>query len=1230
MPTNKDELINVRDKYVDSIREELLGPGSEFSYPDADHEIITESPEVRYSIGIIYPKNVKTNFNSDETIDLNDNEETVEEDTEKDFLFEGDSNIELNELDEDETDEENSLDEEIAMASQNKPASMGIIFFTKGQSDEINLKLKFGTYKKTKTEQCCLHYIRKDDEAIELPAEIKPYVVYDEEKKIFSPNLENLESCEKNFTPKYLKDLNEGNVFEWCDYLYNPLFKLATQIKNSFIRTPHEVDLKIVFDNDYSDSCKEIDGTSLKITAIRRKISEDIYVVTIMLVNDTDATGYLDLEKHVFQPQLIISTINNVFVFNDYNRTIDISKLTLEEQSIALQYRNKKQYATGMGVSVNSDVDNEGLGTISTDFFPTYEVPQMDFTISDEYEVDANCFKMKYLSDLNKEDKSIKIKSLHSIVNAYKKWIDNLNEIKNKNPELLSGIYKKATSNNIDECNKSASRMEEGLKTLEENNVAWEAFELANRAMFMQRAHLKIQDKFKNCGLDDDDFYSFLESIDYNNIDTIINDYYSWRPFQIAFLLMSINSIVFDKSNDREMVDLIWFPTGGGKTEAYLGLTAFTIFYRKLMYPNESSGTAVIMRYTLRLLTAQQFTRASTLICACEYIRRDSISKKPKYKAYPLGNEEISIGLWIGGEHTPNTISDAKSNLNKLVSDVKTHTLKSKLERYNKFQVLKCPWCGQNMIKKVANDHVVGEWGYQIKNGHFKMICPQEGCYFNTIGSLPVQIVDEELYNNPPTLLFGTVDKFAMITWNPKIGSFFGVNKKTRVPELIIQDELHLISGPLGTMVGAYETIIDTLCRNKGNSTKIIASTATIRGAKEQCLALYNREVSQFPHPGIDIEDSFFAREGKIDYENQKYGRLYVGMMASGKSKAMIEDRSIAALMERINMMKISNEIKDKFWTLTIYFNSLKELGKCSTLIEDDVIEFIGRTASRYSVWGDGRIISKPDELTSRISTTDLNETLDKLEKVEYKGKEHGLPKPSDVVLATNMISVGIDVARLNVMLMVGQPKLTSEYIQASSRIGREYPGVAFVLYDSSRSRDRSHFEQFQTYHSSFYRFVEPTGITPFSDPARERTLPSIIIALMRHLEDELKLEKNAGNFAESKYTERISQIERIIVERNKNINENLDFKLIDNSEEIINEIELIFDKWQQWAETYEDQLIYGESSLLKESVQEGQHRLLAVHGTGKDNYAFESMTSMRNVDTQLKGKILIWESDYE
>ena len=428
-------------------------------------------------------------------------------------------------------------------------------------------------------------------------------------------------------------------------------------------------------------------------------------------------------------------------------------------------------------------------------------------------------------------------------------------------------------------------------------------------------------------------------------------------------------------------------------------------------------------------------------------------------------------------------------------------------------------------------------------------------------------------------------------------------------------------------MVGLYETAIDALCKQKGSVTKIIASTATIRRAKEQCASLYNRNVMQFPHPGLDAEDSFFAREIQIDYSLGKYGRKYIGLMPSGRTKAMMEVRAIAAMLQKIKTMDIPDEIKDKYWTLTVYFNSLRDLGKCSTLVDDDIKDFIRRTANRLGTVRNIRSLTRADELTSRVSTTELNETLDKLEKVTYS--QENIEKKryaSNILLATNMISVGIDIARLNVMLLVGQPKLTSEYIQASSRIGRSYPGIAFTLYDGSKSRDRSHYEQFIPYHESFYKYVEPTGVTPFSAPARARALHAIIITLIRNLAPELSSDSDAVHFSVANYLQLTEKIRKEIVARNSSIISRLNTGMKDNSDIISQEINDCLEKWEHLInETESGDFFYGEKCLAPNTKNKTEH-LMKIFNTEPNSDAIDTLTSMRDVGSTVRGNVIIWE----
>ena len=962
---NIKQYITARDEYISLIRDELLGPGSEINIPDKDHELISTSPDKRYSIGILFTKYNKFKMDNDDPARLENADDEIAE------LSNNSDIIPVRSDEETEVEvpaEEDNLDEEIGLATQNMPSSMGITFLASCDVKSLLVDVKFATYKKAKSTDCRVPYYPDNPESYIVPEEVKNIAYYD---KIES----TLKLVRGGITRKDISALVEKDSFDDEYDLISALYKLSDQLRSGHVRVPHALSVEIDFsDKEYVDDNKDLDGTKAKLTALKRRVADNLYSITVMLVNDNeeDSNGL----RCLFQPELRVDTNKNEFSFCQYSRLTDFNKLSEEEQSLELQYRNKHIYGSGLGTSVNWNIDSVGKGEIHNDFFPKSEVPSMDFSLPKKYDVPKEALSMKYLSDLNKIDKSRKIELLNTVVQAYKKWIDELTLEK----ECVDAHFQKIAEKNISGCITACGRMSRGITILMDNDDAWAAFQLANRAMFMQRVHLLLQAKTasKDRYPGDEELGSILDEIDYKEDNEFTKDQYYWRPFQLAFLLMSVESITNDNSDDRALVDLIWFPTGGGKTEAYLGLTAFTIFFRRLVHSSDSDGTTVIMRYTLRLLAAQQFTRASTLICACEYIRNDAISRRPQYGRYNLGKKEINIGLWIGNEHIPNSNGKAKKHLKKLI-DATASNLQYAKEQHNKFQVLKCPWCGTKMVKDRIGNRMIGSFGYRMRsNTHFEMFCPQESCYFNQRGTLPIQIIDEELYDNPPTLLFGTVDKFAMIPWKKEIGNFFAINSESRVPELIIQDELHLISGPLGTMVGLYESIIDAICQNKGSKPKIVASTATIRRAKEQCAALYNRRVNQFPHPGLNAEDSFFARESAVDYENNQYGRMYIGLMPSGKSKAMMEIRSIASLLQKINTMALPENIRDKYWTLTVYFNSLRDLGKCSTLVEDDVKEYIRRSAYRLGSGKDVRNIGRADELTSRVTTTQLNETLDK------------------------------------------------------------------------------------------------------------------------------------------------------------------------------------------------------------------------------------------------------------
>lgn len=1228
MKTNdiRKQMIVAREEYINLIKSELLGPGSEFAVPDIEHELISSSPTSRYSVGILYPQGNHVNQDSDETVPIiseSGEESDIEsaEDAPADEVVIETPTSDTRNYEFDETADEN-LDEEVGMSAQYMPASMGITFIIRGNADTVRGNVSFATYKKAEVSNCIIPFVPDDPESFSVPTELSHKIVYDKELRAIRL-LSSIKAYE-------VKGILKRDTISESDFIVfkRILYRFADFCMNGFVRVPHMEEFTLDFSQgDYIDKNRKIDDTTAKITALRTKITDKHWSLTVMLVNEIEEVP-AKANHCIFQPVIEISSANNGFIFVESNPNSDPGTMDDEERSLELLYRDKKIYGTGLGVSVDWDINSDGIGKIWSDFFPEAEVPSVSFDLPDNDMVSAEKLSMKYLSDLDCTEKSQKISMLKNLVNLYKAWVDGLEE----SAKVLDARYQSAASKNISECKRAYDRMYAGIESLLRNDNAYSAFLLANRAMFMQRVHLRMQSDTANSDRypEDEQIAELLRNMDYRKAD---DGDCKWRPFQIAFLLMDINSIVDDESPERDIVDLIWFPTGGGKTEAYLGLTAFAIFYRRLTHSAEAGGTAVIMRYTLRLLAAQQFTRAATLICACEFIRKDCEAKRHIYPSYHLGNEAITIGLWIGGTHIPNKNSNSSANspgakecLEKL-HRAEQYNLRYVKEKYNKFQVLKCPWCGTKLVKDNRDKKLVGKWGYNMRGKHFYMFCPQEDCNFTT--QLPIQIIDEELYRNPPTLLFGTVDKFAMLPWDGRVGSYFAVGSDNRTPELIIQDELHLISGSLGTIVGLYETAVDAICGQKRVRPKIIASTATIRRAKEQCSVLYNRDVVQFPAPGLNSEDSFFAREAEVSYENGIFGRRYVGIMPSGKTKAMTEIRAMAALLQRVYMMDLPDAVKDKLWTLTVYFNSLKDLGKATTLVDDDVKDFIIRTANR--MFTSRRLIVGADELTSRVTTTELNETLDKLEKLEYSHENISAKRyASNVLLATNMISVGIDVARLNVMLMVGQPKLTSEYIQASSRIGRSFPGVAFVQYDATKSRDRSHYERFRAYHESFYRFVEPTGATPFSKPARERALHAVLIAILR-LRTGLSEDKDAANFDKECFADIISDIKAFIIDRIRSINARAANGMKDDIEDVKFEIETFFDEWQKIVDECNESrepnvpFHFGRRYMVSPPAA-GTKRLIKQYNSLGQDFAIETLTSMRNVDTQVKGKIVIWE----
>lgn len=1197
----EEQYLEVRRQIVERCRREMLGPGSEDVGSNIETEVISDSPVERYSLGVLFPQNNKYNIDDEEKeTKIEANEELLEEENENNTNSESiKKEYKLKEYSF--SDEE--VEEQISMANQALPSAMGMTFFAKGILEDLYVKVTCAKYRESKFSDCAVRIENKFD-----------FTQCGLSEYFYEEN--NLVKLKQNITKEKVFNIVSKNDFlnkERPD-IVAVLYKLCDLCSNEksnkfgYVRVPFLVNklVKISLKDEFNKIFIDEEGNEnnedgiVKITVLKKKYDDNVFSYTVVMINNIE--GSKSYKTCFFQPEIRISTFdNNVKLLeHTYMHHKGIESIDKEDLVFDMMYRNKKTFAIGHGTATGQNINmKSGKGEIYTDFLPSFEVPQLDFNIHELGELGKDLLSMYVMSDISKESRAKKIVLLNKFLLAYSNWIEELG----KQIKDIEEGYKDEAQNQLYKCRVVLTRIGRGINILAKDNRVYEAFTLMNRAMLMQRAHSKLSSsEYDRFPMDKD---KEIPVFDYNKIE---KKDASWRAFQLAFILMSIESITNPQCEDRDIVDLIWIPTGGGKTEAYLGLSAFSIFLRRLKDPVNGGGTTIIMRYTLRLLAAQQFIRASILICACEKIRRES-------KKYNLGAEEISIGLWVGGTPTPNTNEEAKTEFKKLTASTKSEGELNNLKlQHNKFQVLKCPWCGTKLEMEYVNGKKEGLWGYDYNKKKI-IFCPEFQCDFNK--KLPIQVVDEEIYKNPPTLLFGTVDKFAALPWKGEVSNLFALDKgnSNKQPELIIQDELHLISGPLGSMVGLYESAIDAMCSSKGIKPKIIASTATIKRAKEQGKMLFNRRVCQFPPSGLNIEDNFFAKEIPV---KDKPGRLYVGLMPSGKTTTTTQVRLYTTLIEALRFIDAPDEILDKYWTLVGYFNSIRELGKTSTLVKDDIASNNIRYMKRLLKFNDMRYSVMPRELTSRLESTEIIKTLKDLENTysrryddtEQKWEDN-FNKAINILLATNMISVGVDVSRLDLMVVSGQPKQTAEYIQATSRVGRRYPGLVFTLYNASKTRDRSHYELFYSYHQTFYRYVEPTSITPFSEQARERGLHAVFISMVRHMLGLCNNEQ-AKEFSED--LKNMDSVKEFILSR---VNELDDSETKEMYYETRKELDNVIKIWENKIRTA------GRNEKVLYYSKGADKNLLVPFMEVNDRNAFPTMQSMRNVDDSAKVEII-------
>jgi hypothetical protein len=1084
-------------------------------------------------------------------------------------------------------------------------------------------------------------------------------------------------------------------------------------------------------------------ASGIRLHVRSKQIIPGTWRVSVFLVNNTQVEADRPTtSEYLFQPQLRIhipAGTRTVPVRHLDESTLHPPEQTSEnreEISLALLYSKRTAFARGhMCGAIWREIDVERpfegaerppeapfswtdsliteeserekftAPNVRTELIPIYLVQTPEMGWLSQYGT-APELKPEVLSEIWEP---VQIKNaLQPLVDGYRAWL----QVQTNQINQLEPIYLRVAEEHLQECNRVADRVEESINILCDDEDARLAFCFANKA-------IDVQSKWKNPGRP-------LE----------------WRPFQLAFILLNIPALANPLHEDRDICDLLWFPTGGGKTEAYLGLSAFVLGLRRLRAKKNEfgqdrtgAGVSVLSRYTLRLLTIQQFRRALGVITACEKLRvlqgenintfgwRPQACHRDDY--FLWGGIRFSAGLWVGGGVTPNSMlsigplpipngqgymmfAGALDILRGLRSGYKgpnqelatfAQQVRQNLKAEGEpAQVTQCPCCqttlavpddglgagehtlhfvykgggttmpslnllttrsplprvtanSANVFTHSSSDYRtlsinfsvperarltaenVDEWweqsikvalgrevtlqsaraarpGYFIlkystnrnssKHCDFDIYCPNPSCELNqslwaeqvpmsreqdgarttvarrlnmfderrsgvtdpvivlteglvwqdvpepfrleqskkwsTRIPIPAYTVDDQVYHRCPSLVIATVDKFARLAYEPKAASLFGNVthyhsrwgyyrngcppsessqpstfrehpsgmatgnplhrdiKPFSSPDLVLQDELHLIEGPLGSMVGLYETAIDLLSQKVVDGhmvlPKYIASTATVRKAEAQIRSLFNRKLMQFPPSALSSDERFFATGGESHpLDNSKSGRLYVAVCAPGKGAQTPIVRIWSSLMQEAQRLSqlLPAEIVDPFSTLVGYFNATRELAGALSLYRQDIPERMENRAG-----ADARILdeSRRLELSSRASSTNLPILLQKLE-LQYPGSQ-------DAVFATSMFGTGVDIDRLSLMVVHGQPKTTSSYIQATGRVGRKTCALVVSFFRASRPRDLDHYEFFTGYHRALYRYVEPVTVAPFSPRARERALGPLAVVLLR------------------------------------------------------------------------------------------------------------------------------------
>lgn len=1108
---NKNSEEQYRGVFEDQVKEKILGPGYARDIiacdDDASNEILDEDPIMLYCTGVMTPQGIKSS------------------DVDEDNAEDGESNNGHDQIDgqDDDSDEDGNYSSDIRNQDHDDRSffesdHIGLITCLSPETKCVKIEVTYAKYKlvddiSTVHFKACHLYESLENQIKQNDTEEVNNYLKDKKQRIPFSSLFIFNPEDRTVS---LSEKIDKSIYKVMENSNDPAMGLLKKmIRGKFFkREPKTVTKEISLANVYGNNDEQkknafelSEDLECFIKSYPSKDVSKLYIKVLIRNKNKKSENNSEglYKKCLFQTVLKLTPIGGKLL--TYTEPI-ISLDDVENDINEYIYRDVVNYGKGVGCAAEWASDGSWIGTT---YMPRCEVRKFSNEIGKDYlqqiSSKINCDDIKdvcTLRNLSKwstwSDKEI-IAKLSSFVDGYDIW--HQSEIEKTNGIDLK--YNKASQDILHNQNELLARLRENIEFIRNTPEALECFKIANTAMLIQMVvardsnFVKNRDKVENKK-------ELFDSIDYfqsANYMSTMKQEPSYRPFQLAFLLMNVKStLVEDDPYRTKYVDLIWFPTGGGKTEAYLALTALTIIARKRnsadvisgnnekREPNYTKGVSVIMRYTLRLLTSQQFERASFLICALDFLRDCD-------ESLGLGDHRISIGLWVGKATTPNKKKELEEKNGKYSNFIEDSNAIN-----NPFPVAYCPWCGQK-LKISPKNH-----GYR-KDGILE--CVNDSCHFNTDTQLPIYYIDDVVYSEKPTLLFATVDKFAQLFIDDAAKLLRAKDYKS--PDLIIQDELHLISGPLGSTVSLFESIVEELASKDGHKPKIIASTATTRNTGALIKSLYgkSREVNIFPAQGTSYTDNYFS------HLEDNALRCHIGIMPTSRTTSNDTETRLTAtlilcraklaiqLMKNdgvdildnnavIDYLRDTNHYLKKgldiFWSIVLYYNSLKDLGRAKSRASQEVYENLQAKLPYFQIPQSLSFIyngfdRRKKEFTSREDSSRIKKLLTDAEScAKLEDWEKGVViggETMDMIYASNMISVGIDIDRWNIMIMVGQPRSTSEYIQSSSRVARSHKGLVFNLINPQRIREFSLFENYTSFHTAYYKYVEPLSATPLN-----------------------------------------------------------------------------------------------------------------------------------------------------